>query len=213
MRRGAWWCAAGLAALCMAIGQDARAQGAPPPADVVAVLDQIADIDKMRVITPLRLNADQVGRIIDAIRAGEQQYSRALNAVGVPTVRGIAEEVRATRQRALAGEAVPAAFTERVRSLSESFARTQQQEYLAAVRRLAEAIKGILTEEQYASAVRLAREVAREERSTRATGTDDQFFNLYVVGTFVSYPRITPLLEDLRSALSGRPAGNAAERP
>ena len=213
MRKAALWCALGTAALGTLWSPRALAQGAPPPAEIVAVLDHIADIDKMRVIAPLRLNAAQVGKIIDAIRAGERDYSKALDAAAIPTIRSIAEEVRETRRKALAGETIPSEFTEKVRKLSDEFAKTRQQEYLAAVRRLAEAIKRILTEEQFAAAVKIARDVAKEDRTTRATGSDDQFFNLYVVGTFVSYPRITPLLEDLRKALGGSSTSGATERP
>lgn len=179
-----------------------RAQSDALPEEVMALFNDITDIDKMRVLNPLKLTAAQLDKLISTIRASQESFNRRLDAAAVPPVRAIAKEIRETRQKLLKGGEIPKDFDEKVRKLHEDFLKKRRAEEENTLKSLAAAIRSILTERQMQQAVSIARKWTEEDGQPTKRGSSEQFFNLYVLGTFITYPRIVPLLEDMRKAMT-----------
>jgi hypothetical protein len=178
------------------------AQSDALPEEVMALFNDITDIDKMRVLNPLKLRVDQLDKLISTIRASQESFNRRLDAAAVPPIRAIAKEIRETRQKLLKGGEIPKDFDEKVRKLHADFLKKRKAEEENTLKSLAAAIRSILTEQQVQQAVSIARKWTEEDGQPTKRGTNEQFFNLYVLGTFITYPRIVPLLEDIRKAMS-----------
>lgn len=199
---GRWIIGGMLAFLLSMMPTPLRAQSDALPEEVMALFNDITDIDKMRVLNPLKLTAVQLDKLISTIRASQESFNRRLDAAAIPPIRAIAKEIRETRQKLLKGGEIPKDFDEKVRKLHEDFLKRRKAEEENTLKSLAAAIRSILTEQQVQQAVTIARKWTEENGQPTKQGTNEQFFNLYVLGTFITYPRIVPLLEDMRKAIA-----------
>lgn len=195
---------AAAAAAFLSLGglQAARAQSQYIPPEVVALFNDIDDIDKLRVLNPLNLTAEQIEKLVPVIQKAQQDYNKKLADAAVPPIKEIAAQIKATRRRLLAGGEVPADFDERVKKIQADFVARRDKEDAATLKALADAIRGILTPEQVAAAVSEARKALGEQNKPGVKGADDRLFNYYVLQVFITYPRIVPLLQDMREARS-----------
>src|SRR5438105_4089862 len=80
-----------------------RAQNDAIPPEVNALFDDIADIDKLRVLNPLKLTADQIDKITAEIKKSQKEYDKALAEATVQPIKGIASDVKDVRKKMLAG--------------------------------------------------------------------------------------------------------------
>jgi hypothetical protein len=207
MRRALGLSAAVLA-LAVSNSIPARAQSEIIPKEMQAVFADIDDIDKLRVLNPLKLTADQLGKIIPIVKKAQTDYNSKLADAVVPPIRKIASEIKDTREKMLATHSgVPKDFDEKVKKLQEDFVKKRKAEDNATLKSLSDSIKAVLTKEQVAKAASLARKLTEEDGKPTQKGTDDQFFNLYVLGAIGLYPRIVPLLEDMRKSAESAEVG------
>jgi hypothetical protein len=63
-------------------------------------------------------------------------------------------------------------------------------------------LKTILTPQQVSTATQLIIDQARVTPGMRTSGAKDKWFNAYVLKVFISYPRIVPLLKEMRATLA-----------
>ncbi len=201
---GAW--------LTVSASGKAQAQSQFVPPEVVALFNDIDDIDKLRVLNPLNLTAEQIGKLIPVIRQAQQDYNKKLADAAVPPIKEIAAQIKATRRRLLAGGEVPKDFDERVKKIQAEFIARRDKEDAATLKSLADAIRAILTPEQVAAAVAEARNALGEQNKPGPKGSDDRLFNYYVLQVFITYPRILPLLQDMQDARSKSAASGALVR-
>ena len=190
-----------LAALAAPVARAQGTQAAPMSPEVVKLFEAIDDIDKLRILNPLQFTAEQLESVIAIVERSQRQYNRTLADAAVPPVQGIGDAIASTRAKLLAGGEVPKDFDERVKKLQADLVRRREEVDRTTITRLAADIKALLAPEQFATAVRLAREYL-SKGGVKATGTDDQFFNIYIAGTFIAYPRIVPLMRDMHDALN-----------
>jgi len=202
-----------LTALALPFSIPARAQTDIIPKEMQALFTDISDIDKLRVLNPLKLTADQLDKIIPIVKKAQTDYNAKLAEAAVPPIRKIASEIKETREKMLATHSgVPKDFDEKVKKLQAEFVKRRKAEDNATLKSLSDSIKAILTKEQVSTASSLARKLTEEDGKPTQKGSDDQFFNLYVLGTIVVYPRIVPLLEDmLKTAESAEITGHTAQ--
>jgi len=202
-----------LTALALPFSIPARAQTDIIPKEMQALFTDISDIDKLRVLNPLKLTADQLDKIIPIVKKAQTDYNAKLAEAAVPPIRKIASEIKETREKMLATHSgVPKDFDEKVKKLQAEFVKRRKAEDNATLKSLSDSIKAILTKEQVSTASSLARKLTEEDGKPTQKGSDDQFFNLYVLGTIVVYPRIVPLLEDMRkTAESAEITGHTAQ--
>jgi hypothetical protein len=190
--------------------QPANAQSEVIPKEVSALLDDISDIDKLRVLNPLKLTTDQLDQIIVVVKKHQDDYNKKLADAAVPPIKQIAKEIKETRRKMLAGGTIPKDFDEKVKKQQDDFVKRRNQEDFNTLKGLAEAVKKILNKDQFAKAVTIAKKFL-EDQGKDVKGDDDKFFNYYVLGTLIVYPRIVPLLEDMRAAQVASRAGNTQE--
>ncbi len=208
MRRVRWIvCVMALAALASSAWRPLCAQDSPIPTEVSALLDDIADIDKLRILNQLKLKPDEIDRIIAAVEKSQRDYNKALADATVPPIRGIATDIRATRQKMLAGASIPKDFDEKVKQLQDDYVKRRDNAQADTLSKLSGALRAIITQDQLATAASIARKALTENGTPTAKGTDDQFFNYFVLKVFVGYPRIVPLLQDMKKAQTGDKAG------
>jgi len=189
----------------------AYGQGEIVPREVTALFDDISDIDKLRVLNPLKLTPDQLDRLITAIRKAQDSYNKKLSDAAVPPIKQIAADIKETRRKMLtSGGTVPTDFDTKVKKIQDDFMQRRDEQDVATLKSLSDAIRAILTPEQVDTAASLARKLTAKDGKATLKGEDAKFFNYYVLGTFIVYPRIIPLLEDMKKAATE--SGGAARR-
>ncbi|HZP82070.1 MAG TPA: hypothetical protein VFB21_10555 [Chthonomonadaceae bacterium] len=187
--------------------------GAPAPAGL-ELLDMLDDINKLNALNPLKLTPEQLDQIIAVTTAAEEDYNRKLTALKLDPVRKIAQEIRDTKRRALAGGEITKDFMDRVAAMGEKFLKQRDQLDADALVGLVSKLKTILTPQQVSTATQLIIDQARITPGMRTSGTKDKWFNAYVLKVFISYPRIVPLLKEMRAALAADSGAQAnAENP
>lgn len=172
----------------------ARAQADAATAPAVELIDLINDIDKLRVLNPLKLTERQLDALIKATRDAQAAYNARLREATIPAIQALAEEIRATHKAALAGREIPKAFDEKVKKLQTELVRRRETEDEKAVEALAKAFREALSASQVRTAVSLAKTLGE------AKGTDDELVRFYVTRTLILYPRAVKLLEDIKKA-------------
>src|SRR5689334_12352206 len=75
----------------------AAAQSDVIPKDLVSLFDQVSDIESLRALNPLKLTADQIGRISAEIRKASESHVKLITAAASPVL-GIASEITAVRK-------------------------------------------------------------------------------------------------------------------
>ncbi|MGC8669064.1 MAG: hypothetical protein ACP5VE_13195 [Chthonomonadales bacterium] len=190
------------AAVWLAAGapRSAKAQSQFVPPEVVALFNDIDDIDKLRVLNPLNLTPEQIDKLIPTIQQAQQDYNKKLADAAVPPIKEIAAQIKATRRRLLSGGEVPKDFDERVKKIQAEFIARRDKEDAATLKSLVEAIRGILTPQQVGAAVTEARKALGEQNKSGPKADEDRLFSYYVLQVFITYPRILPLLQDMRDA-------------
>lgn len=204
--------AAGLA-VCGVLASGGQQPPSAPPAEQAALLTAINDIDKLRVLNPLKLKPDQIDRMVPVIERSQKDYTRRVADAMTGPLRAMADDISSTRSKVLAGGAIPAAFDERLKKLQDQFLEQRKREDEATLRALSEEMRKVLTPEQVATAASLARKSTESDGKATLRGTDEQFFNLYLIGTVIHYARIVPLLKDMRQALASTATSEAAAPP
>lgn len=189
----------------------ARAQQPPssskPPPEVLALFNDIDDIAELKVLNPLKLTPDQLDKIASAISEAKATYDKKVTDLIVPPVQKMGPEIRDTRKRMLAGEAVPKEFDDKVKALEEDYYKGRDKLNLENFQGMIEKIKGILTTEQIATAIKLMK-AAPNAKNLDPNAADAQWFNIYVLDVFINYARIVPLLKEMHDA-SAPPAAGA----
>src|SRR5947208_2823337 len=100
----------GLIVMLAGAKPSARAQADVMPPEVAALFDDIMDIDKLRVLNPLKLKPDQIDKLITTIKKSQADYDKALADAAVPPIRQISKDIKDTRRRMLEGGAIPKDF-------------------------------------------------------------------------------------------------------
>jgi hypothetical protein len=209
------WIASGLLALLLSgMARPACAQSDAVPPEMQQLFSDLDDIDKLRILNPLKLKPEQLDRIIAAVRHHQKDYLTKLAAAAVPPIKTIAQEIKATRRRLLTGGDIPKEFDDKVKKMQADYVKKREAQDFATLKGLSDAIRNILSAEQLNTAVALSKKMTEKDGQPTMKGTDAEFFHLYVLGTFVAYSRIVPLLEDMRKAMGGAetPTGSGREK-
>jgi hypothetical protein len=204
-------CAAMVSLMALVAMGSARAQqppsqsGAEPPADVAALFVAIADIDILRLINPVKLTPDQAGKLATTITEAQKTYTKNLaDAVG-PGLRKLADEINATRKKVVAGEPIPADFDARIKAADAAYQKDRDRINLENFKSLIASTRKILTDRQLGTAA----ELMRKNNPDKDPNADpEKWYNAYVLEVFINYPRIVPLLNEIKKALP--PASTAS---
>jgi len=176
------------------------------PEKVVALFNDISDIDKLRVLNPLNLTSDQLNKMIALISKEEDAYNKRLAQEAVPPIDAIAQQIKDVKAKMLKGGNIPADFDDQVKELQSNFVKQRKNEDNRTLLAIIDGMKQIFTQEQVRTAVMVVKQLTKFAPDT----TSDQYFNYYVLGTFVEYPRIVPLLKEMVKARSDSSSGAQA---
>jgi hypothetical protein len=199
-------------------GQSAPGQNAPvqnssgkPSPEVEKLLDDLSDIDHLRSISPLKLTPDQLDRLIAAIETARAEYDRKVKELAEPLLRSMADEIRATKSRSLAGSDPPKEFDDKVKKLQADFLKKRAEVNNQNLAKLGAKFREIATDKQVETAVKLAKDWATQE-GKEVKGTDAQWLNFYVLNVILDNPRTVPLLKEMRAAAAGRQQAQTAPK-
>ncbi|GAB4453519.1 MAG: hypothetical protein OHK0029_06520 [Armatimonadaceae bacterium] len=81
-------------------------RGTTPPADVQAVMDQVADLDLLKALLPLRLTEEQRVKLLDVVKAAAAANSRRRDEE-YANWRKVREQVNQAHASALTGKPLP----------------------------------------------------------------------------------------------------------
>src|ERR1051325_11023201 len=79
--------------------QEAETNGRPTR-EAQALLDALDDIDTLRSLTPLKLSADQIDKLIAAVTAAKADYDKKVTALASGPVLKMADDIREARKQA-----------------------------------------------------------------------------------------------------------------
>lgn len=170
------------------------------PREVLALFDDIDDIDKLRVIAPLNITPDQVDKIIALLDTTSRSQNVRLSALAVPPIKDLAAEIKAVRAKMLTGGAIPKDFDQKVVKLQAAFVKQKKAEEAKSLVTVTTGIFNLFTKTQISKAVQITRANTMLDGKPTMEGDDNAFFTYYVLNTFMSYPRMIPLLLDIKKA-------------
>jgi len=178
----------------------AAQEKAAAKSDATAIVIDLDDIERLRALTPLKLQPEQIDKLIAALTTAQTDYEAKVNALGTTIFASSAAEVRDVKKQALSGTAIPSAFDEKMRKLQADFLKQRDDLNTANIKAVAAACKAVLTDKQVATATKLERDQWNKDHSDAKGATDSQLYNLYCVDLFISSPRSIPLLKEMRAA-------------
>jgi hypothetical protein len=192
-------------------GRSAHAQdqgaGALSQKEVQELLDDLDDIDTMHALQPLKVTPDQADRLVTVISAAKADYDKKILALGGSPILKMADEIRTTRRQVLAGKEIPKDFDDRVKKIQQDFYAQRKKLNDQNILRMSTEARNILTPQQIATAAKLEKSTLQKLGRYNPDTTDSQLFNQYVVDIFIYYPRILPLLKEMKAVNTGEGGG------
>ncbi|MCX6361326.1 MAG: hypothetical protein NT029_16095 [Armatimonadetes bacterium] len=166
-----------------------------------AILDTVNDIDKLRVIMPLKLGASQIDKIVEAVAKGRVAYNKEVEQAATQPLAKVADEIKRVKAAALTGAPIPKEFDDRIKKVQDTFLEKRKTAENTALKSLSDAVRAVLTPAQIKTAADSAK-VAAEELAggSPLKGTEAQWFNAYVLNVLIRYDRIDVLLGEVKSA-------------
>ena len=196
--RGLFILLAGWALSCV-LPMRAQEKPAAKP-DAATIVVDLDDIERLRVINPLKLQADQADKLIAALTTAQSDYDKKVNTLGTTIFGPMAAEAHDVKVKALAGAAIPKEFDDKMKKLQADFLKQRDDLNTDNIKRVAAAARTALTEKQIAVATKMERDQYEKDHADSKGVTDTQLFNLYCVDVFISNPRAVALLKDIRAA-------------
>ncbi|MCL5284030.1 MAG: hypothetical protein M1330_04895 [Armatimonadetes bacterium] len=196
----------GIAILVRAgFAQSAETQSQPSSANqfqlpkaAADLFTEIADIDKLRILNPLGLTADEIQQLVTIIKSAQVKYNQKLVKLAVDPLEKLATQIHQTKQQALTGAPIPKDFDQQIKDLQSKFEKERTDLDNQTLTSLADQIHSVVTDKQFKMMVDQARKVEPNSK-----GTDQQYFNLFVREVFIRYPRIVTLLEQMHTVKTG----------
>lgn len=170
----------------------------PIPADIQDLINSFEDVGELKFITPLKLAPDQLDKLAQGMTAAQATYNSKV-AKALSPYRGLADTIRQAKRQALLGKAITGE-DQVIKTVNDVLPKRQavEEDTLKAISSM---VQEILTKEQYATAVKITREEqSKLTKQNTSKGSDAQWFNLYVLRVIMSYPRIVPLLKEVKAA-------------
>jgi hypothetical protein len=203
---------------CLTVGLWAAAQppateGSAEQRELQEMEQSIVDIDELKLLNTLKLTTEQIDKLVPIITTAQNEYNTQMAALDHSTLKKHIEDIRTVRKTAIAGGAVSTEQFERIRKAVDAHLKSEKREdkrreiHDRTLSSLSQKMRGVLTLEQVDLATKTAKEET-EKTNKGAKGTDAQWFNAYVKGAIMSYPRIVPLLKEMRAARETGAAAN-----
>jgi hypothetical protein len=168
--------------------------------DATAIVSDLDDIERLRSLNPLKLQPEQLDKLIAALKSAQADYDKKVNAIGASIFGPTASDVRDVKKQVLAGNPIPKDFDEKMKKAQADFLKQRDDLNTANIVAVSAAAKAILTDKQVATATKLERDQWDKDHPGGKGATDTQLFNLYCLDMFISGARTVPLLQEVRAA-------------
>ena len=166
--------------------------------EVWDLTDQLDDLDRLSVITPLKFTPDQIDKIITVLEREQSAYDKKLSTTRAAMILKLGDEIRATRKQAIDGKTTPPAFFDKVKKARAEYMAFENKAGLELLGIVTKQMQPILTKEQIAIAAKLSKDAAASQKLSDK-GTDEQWFNYYLFNAVITNNRMVPLLKELRA--------------
>jgi hypothetical protein len=168
--------------------------------DATAVVANLDDIERLRILNALKLQPDQIDKLVTALTTAQADYDKKVNALGAAVFASSAADVRDVKKQVLGGGAVPKEFEDKMKKLQADFLKQRDDLNTANIQKVAAACRSVFTDRQITVATKAERDLWEKDHPDPKSATDVQLFNLYCVDMFISNPRAVPLLKEMRAA-------------
>ncbi len=193
----------GIAALHLS-SHSARAQAPPNPTQpskaVEDLLLELDDLDTLHILLPLKLTPEQMDKLIPMFTTAKTDFDKKSAALTSAALLKMADEIRATRKKAIAGTAIPTEFDDRVKAIQMEVAGKRKELDTTNIVAVSNACKTILNADQYALCAKMETDAYKRNKRYNDKATVAQYFNAYVMDAFIANPRTIPLLKEMRAA-------------
>ena len=190
-----------LAGWAMLNGTRVRAQEkAPDKTEATAIVADLDDIERLRVLNPLKLQPEQLDKLITALTSAQTEYDKKVNALGASIFVPLGSEVRDVRKKALGGSSIPKDFDDKLKKAQTDFLKQRDDLNTENIKSVAAACKMVFTDKQVTAATKMERDQWNKDHPDIKDATDTQLFNLYCVDVLISNPRSISLLKEIRAA-------------
>ncbi|MCW3100503.1 MAG: hypothetical protein JWL77_6121 [Chthonomonadaceae bacterium] len=200
--------AGGLAFYLTAHPAGAQGKAAPdsgqPSKEVQELQVDLDDLDTLHVLLPMKFTPEQMDKLVAAISSAKADYDKKYAALSSAPLLKMADEIRETRKKAIAGTTIPSTFDDRVKGIQADFNTKRVELDTANIVSLGAACKAIMNPDQIALCTKMEIDAYKRNKRYSDKATDAQFFNAYVLDVFVGNPRTVPLLKEMRAAKAGK---------
>jgi hypothetical protein len=172
--------------------------------EVQALQVELDDLDTLHVLLPMKFTPEQMDKLVAAISSAKADYDKKYAALSSAPLLKMADEIRETRKKAIAGTAIPTTFDDRVKGIQADFNTKRVELDTNNIVALSAVVKPIFTADQIALCTKMEIDAYKRNKRYSDKATDAQFFNAYVLDVFVGNPRTVPLLKEMRAAKGGK---------
>jgi hypothetical protein len=166
-----------------------------------ALLDEIAELDVLRSLTPLKLTADQIDKMLIAIDQSHEEYDKRMTEIGLAALAPLADEIHAKHKEMLKGAEPAKALDEKIKKALISVETKRDGVLRDSYLFLTGTLQSVLTKDQKAIAIQMEKDsIVRLGRKLDPNNKDAQYLTAYAVDVMVNFRRITPLLKQLKAA-------------
>ncbi len=175
-----------------------------PSKEVLDLQTDIEDLDTLHVLLPMKFTPEQMDKLAAAISSAKTEYDKKYTALSSAPLLKMADEIRETRKKAIAGTPVPAAFDSRIKGIQTDFSAKRIELDTANIVALSAVCRTILTPDQIALCAKMEIDAYKRNKRYNDKASDTQYFNAYVLDVFVGNARTVPLLKEMRAAQGGK---------
>ncbi len=184
----------------LSLWQTAWAQ-APKIPDAVQkaneVLMALADIDLLLVLTSLKLDKEQMGKIKPLLEQAQSDLLR-MEERNAQALLSLRDEVMSARKEALKGKTPPEELRKKLQEADNAAAQLRLKTIDQVVRTLWAKLDGILSDTQKQTIANQAREMMRSLRRPNADKASRKELGEFFTQEVLLAPRTLPLLEELQ---------------
>lgn len=161
------------------------------------VLTALADIELLLVLTPLKLNREQMGKMKPWLEQAQTDLMR-MEERNAQSLLQLRDEIMAARREALQGKTPPEDLRKKLREADSAAAQHRLKTVDQVVRTLWSRLEGVLSESQKNTVYNWSREQMRAARRPDVDRVSRQELGEFFTREVLLSPRTLPLLEELQ---------------
>lgn len=163
------------------------------------VVMALADIDLLLVLTPLKLEKEQIGKIKPLLEQAQSDLMR-MEERNAQALLGLRDEVMSARKEVLKGKTPPEDLRKKLQDVDNAAMQLRLKTVDQVVRTLWAKLEGILSDSQKQTLIKRAREMMQNLRRPNADKASWKELGEFFTQEVLLSPRTLPLLEEMQKA-------------